>query len=552
MFPIYFSLLLIISALPRTLSTSSWAVPSSERVIAIRSQRDVSANVTIDQLSLMGVGLSMTVFDREGYVSSALSDIRDLLDTGVQVLAVDLYWHEQLRKFQLCPYPLNSSYSLNATQTFKSKDGREIKCQSSLRLTDLAETVHSYLTDTDTNLSANLIILLFNILSISDTSSDVESAQIGTSNDTLSSVLLNYFDAKIYTPDGLNNDRSNGITYNALSQTSSTGWPTTSHFLFSEKRRLLAASSDANMPSNTTYQKSWDVSTVFNSTFLENTVTTANASSPSNSTERALESWRLDFGSGSDTFTTSLFSEAIAWGYSPVINSTSDDFTTLIGGFMNESLWSWAPSQPLSQYEARRISTDSDDTSQSAFSCGSLSVSEKKWQVSNCYADKHVACRLNNSTPFRWAVTVDKFSYFHAEDACADIPKSRYVSDASSMAKNATYIFSVPKSALEQKALNDLLSNANLNATDVWIDMNSIAIPDCWVTGGAYANCPYKKVSSHRNFVEMLTPSAVFCGVLLLGIMALRLRRVPIHDNRKYWKKLVNEYAESEYDGVPS
>lgn len=74
--------------------------------VAIRTQRDISKPVPLDQLAVSGTSLT-TMFLNKGYSLDSISELRDLLDTGMQAIMVDLYWNEFTSVWQLCPAPFH-------------------------------------------------------------------------------------------------------------------------------------------------------------------------------------------------------------------------------------------------------------------------------------------------------------------------------------------------------------------------------------------------------------------------------------------------------------
>lgn len=72
--------------------------------VAIRTQRDISKPVPLDQLAVTGTSLT-TMFSNGDYSLNSTSKLRDLLDTGMQAIMLDLYWNEFTSVWQLCPAP---------------------------------------------------------------------------------------------------------------------------------------------------------------------------------------------------------------------------------------------------------------------------------------------------------------------------------------------------------------------------------------------------------------------------------------------------------------
>ncbi|CCH41448.1 putative secreted protein [Wickerhamomyces ciferrii] len=514
---------------------------SSNRVTAIRSQRDVAANVSIDQITTAGIRLSKTLFDREGYTNDTLKNVWTLLNGGIQNLVIDIYWNENTGEFQLCPIDMSGRLSTRAESTgviYYDADDDDYKCDNVLTLQGLIDVVFRFTSETDTNLSANLILLMFNthgLLKKSSSNSQNNDNITYSNNNTLSQILQSTFSYKLYTPSALTADRFVNRTYNSEEQ-SNDGFPTVSHFLFTDKRRVVSTIWQDNLPSNTTYNLTSDYNIVFPQSDLNSSFTSLNNTVVPSTEEEFINTangnWRFAYDDDNTKFNNGSIRHLIDWGYSPILNSAVLESSD-IASIFNTSLWSWDSAEPLEENIAKEINKDSDNTrnSQTAYKCAALSSTG--WKVENCYDSKYVACR-KQSRAFEWELSLDKQTYFNAEDVCPDNTN-----------------FSVPRTALQQYSLVNYLKTLPENHS-IWIDMNSISINDCWVTGGPNSNCPYQKVTNERNFAEMLTPASVFCLVIFLGMILLRLKRVPVQDNRKHWKKLLQQNKENEYEGVPS
>lgn len=515
-------------------STMTWGSSgqqnvTTQRTVAIRSQRDISANITIDQLSSRGFSLSTVLFDQYGYTTPGIQALYDVLTYGAETVVVDLYWNEGLNKFQLCPVAFDNSVDdfLNSTVRYFEDNGKTYKCEVGLSLNTLFEAIAAYLTASDTNLNGNLITLLFNIFQIGEALTYTPSL-VGTRNDTLSSVLSAYFGNKLYTPTLLQVDRDNGVTG------SSEGYPMLGYFLFQEKKRILGANWRTELASNSTYNIDADSVTVFSPSYF-NSFTSLDMTSLSNFTSRELIPWRYSFDSEANPFTNTSMTIVVNQGYSPLLNHSVTDLTEM-NALFNASLWSWASSEPLNEGAAREQSSNNGDILlKEAFRCAVLDENSR-WSVANCYDTHYSACRSEDGD-FDWTITDTQNTYFHSGDACSLL--------------EGNYTFDVPKTALEQTFLSQLMTSKNTNGS-IWIDMNSIAIADCWVTGGPYAGCPYQKADSLRNFAQMMTTAAVIILVFIMIIFVLRFRKVPVLKNRKHWRHIEKEKTEGESEGVPS
>ncbi|KAH3674517.1 hypothetical protein WICPIJ_009555 [Wickerhamomyces pijperi] len=534
----FFFLIPIIKATNET----NWPELSRRQIIARRSQRDLSANISISKLSLTGVGLSTTVFNDFGYNQDTVSQVYDLLNVGVQTLYVDLYWNEQMNKFQLCPFQYEISTAVNQSETATNEDG--VSCLRSLTMNDLMSVVQSYIVESDTNLFGDLVVMILNLYSLNDTSISYSQDLQGTWNDTLSSVMTSYFNNYLYTPTALQSERTTDVNNTNLID----GYPRLSKLLFTEKKRLLTFINQYEIPLYSSYNVSNDNDLFFNISAQNSSIIpvleTSDIQSSTELTAKASQDWLFTIDSINShlQFSEDSVHNLITNGYSPILNHTIPEISDIATIFGN-SLWSWGQGEPLFVTEAMKRYSNDTGYIQEAYKCASMSLNGS-YQVANCYEEKYYILRDVHDR-LNWTLSSQKSSYFHiyqvSDDGDAD-------NDDKSKRK-----FNVPKDSLERMAVVLYLNSLeNVNFEDFWIDLNSINVDNCWVTGGPYASCPYEIVSSNRNFVEMLVAASLCCLILFVLMASLRLRRVPIRDNRKHWKKLMNQYSTSDYDGVPS
>lgn len=541
-----FTFLKLVLLLLQTVSADDWWSISETRANGLRSQRDVSFNVTIEQITTVGVNLAQVVFNDYGYTQDSYKYITELLDSQIQTLVLDLYWNEKLMKFQLCPntFPNTTSDFKNSAIT-QFDDG--IICEIGLSVSSLITTIENFISLTNTNLLTNILTLVINIYEINNDDDPVfyDSSIVGSNNDTLSVILNNIIGDTLFTPDYLDLTRVIGLGYNATTGETDDvyGYPELYTFLFAEEFRLVPIIWKNFLSTNSTYY------TYSNPNELLFTQQSINAQFDSTKHitllsndyyERASQPWRYVYDSDDDPYTADTIHTVINYGYSPIINhslSSFDDVPTLL----NYSLWSWGWNQPMNETVSKTVDSDEDGGSDSildsinAYRCAAMNI-EGIFSVQNCYEEFQIVCR-NSSNPYGWILNKNNGTYFQAsDDRCSD-----------------DWEFSVPKDAIQQQSLTNYLTNVGLTTNDyVWIDMNSIAVSDCWVTGGTYATCPYSKMDSSRHFVSMITPAAVFCFSVLAGMFLLRFRTVPVQDNRKHWRKLINQFTENEKEGVPS
>lgn len=481
---------------------------SGQEQIAIRSQRDLMSNVTIDQLPLVGVNLRNVIFNGESANDTeSLEAFLYLMQNGVQSFRLDLEQN-------------GSVYHLADTD---------------IEFGAFLLAFESFVNITDDNLSADILTLNLNITNdIYNGSGSVNGSNIPPSEPSPNitfSLEQTVGRQRIYTPDDLRSDQMIGATYDSFGQTAS-GWPTLNNFLYSRRRRVVIT----ELSNTLNYSES---PYIFNSSILHYDLKNKTLETPDTIAQLlniSAISWRYLEAE----FTPAEIREYINMGFSPVIANryTMDNLTNIMSLLNHSVVWSWDTNQPITTHTATKQNSDS----LVAYNCAVLkytpSNSSAYWQVDNCYEKYQALCSFTEED-YKWAVTEARDTYFafdrRSENHCPD-----------------GYNFALPRTPLEQFSLILYLANSTYRNTQIWVDMNSIAVSNCWVTGGPYATCPYQKVVSRRNFVAMLTPVTVCCFFILILVSYLNLLRVPIHSNRKNWKWIVNEASKSELDGVPS
>lgn len=466
------------------------------------------SNITIDQLPLVGVNLQNAIFNGNSTNDTeSLEAFQSLMLNGVQSFRLDLQQN-------------GSTYTVENT---------------GIDLSNFLVAFESIVNKTDDNLSANILALHLNISIDEPVANSSVNTTVNPSSNAKPNITYILDQAvgrqKIYTPDDLASDRLTGATYD-LSGQSSDGWPTLNNFLYSKRRRVIITELSNAL-------NSLEAPYIFNASILHYDVRNITLEMPV-TVEQLVNISSISWRYLEAEFTSSEIKEYTATGFSPVIANryTGDNFTD-IGNLLNNSVvWSWENDQPIMTHTATRQDSDS----LVAYNCAVLkytaSSTSAYWEVANCYEKYEAVCSPSNKA-YQWALTEASDTYFaydrHSDSHCPD-----------------NYEFALPRTPLEQYSLIRKLANSSQHDTQFWVDMNSIAVSNCWVSGGPYATCPYQKVVSRRNFVAMLTPVTVCAFLILLLVSYLNLLRVPIHSNRKNWKRLVNEVSKSELDGVPS
>ncbi|CCE61581.1 hypothetical protein TPHA_0A05060 [Tetrapisispora phaffii CBS 4417] len=504
--------LLVLNSIPTTFvnaDTSSAKAHSissnSSAALSQRSQRDIEYNITIDQLPLTGIELKSVLLHSNFSQSNdtinnddLLNYYYDILSSGVQNVIVDL----------------------ELTDNIWTLVDTSITFQSFLSKTKV------FLDDTDTNLSANLFFMMLRIQNNSLTFIDYSSP-----SQNISALLEHGLGGSyIYKPDDLLSDRKAGKTFDMNGVNAVNGWPTLNRFLYEIRRRVVISEISQVMESDEspyTFNRSIMHFDEFNATLdIPTTVEEVRNTS--------LIPWRFLLSN----FTESDGPQYISYGYSPIIANKFDSSNILLLSDLTTPInsWSWKVGEPKKQSSLPK------DKSFTAYNCGYMSYTvhniSSEWIVGNCYDKLYGLCRSYNDN-FGFILSENENSYFDFDSfSGSNCPDG--------------FDFSIPSTPLQKLALEFFLKKYEMGNINIWIDINSISVSDCWVTGGPFASCPYQKVMSGRNFTRMLTPACVCSFGLLVIVTLLNLLSAPIHDNRNNWKKVISKMAVPESDGVPA
>ena len=137
-----FLLIVVHFALAVSYNLTFWPEKPPQYTIAYRTQRDIALDVSIDEVTGIGVSLNRLVFDKKGYSRGSTEDVITLLNSGVQTLMIDLYWNQFTGKWQLCPVPFAGNVTTNATEVKDfSWNGKVARCQASFTVDYLMQQI---------------------------------------------------------------------------------------------------------------------------------------------------------------------------------------------------------------------------------------------------------------------------------------------------------------------------------------------------------------------------------------------------------------------------
>lgn len=526
-------------------STSEWPDVSVKEQVAIRTERDMQNNITIDQIPFIGVNLKSVLFNQETNEQNIIIDTTSRLNNT-----------DSLNNFSSLLNQGTSSFILD----IENINNTWVIVNTSILLEDFLTVLTTFLDDSDNNLSANILMFFLRITAhIPDTYDDDNSILLEIFNSTITGTnsttektlyqnstvnqnlnLTSLIErtigcSYIYKPKNLLLDNKITNTTDLLTFTTGndTKWPTLETFLYEKRNRILITELSSTLNQSTS-------PFIFPNTILHFDTINSTLSCPSEEEEfKEVQSVQWRFLEAE--FSTHSIFQYMQCGLSPIItNSFSiSNITDIVPLLGTGIVWSWKTNEPRLTNSKLLMGKDSLQ----AYNCAVIKYISSNgsvyWQVDNCYAKKNMLCQSKNN-PFKWTLSEDKHEYF------------AYFDDQDGDFCPENYTFSLPTTLLEQRSVSLYLEEIESENMKIWINLNSIAVSNCWLIGGTGLSCPYSKSVSHRNFVAMLTSVSVIAAALLSCVLYLSLLSVPIHDNRKNWRRVVNKISKSEIEGVPS
>lgn len=568
----------------------NWTLLSGIYNYAYEAQSELLEQVPVDQVTSFGVSINNVIFNQLGYTFPAIWAMQKVLALLVSVLTLDIYWNEFTSKWQLCPapFPQNMTWdsSNNANLTWL---GKNYLCLIDLAPIHLFDAIAEYLDISNTQLDANYVQLGLNpkVISIKDhpinqnrnylitpSISDYNTSIPAAGNSSLTDFIGGC--AKyLYYPSYLQSSGAVGATTESNQYGSK--FPTRNGFIFKLTCRIImylmnSPDQSGSNPYQLTYN---DEQTFFiskNNNFnpwlvlLDDNETISAIEKPFTEEYNSTyflqiahnTHFRLAFDNEKNQFSNDSLNFFAKSGFTPVLNSsafgdkqlsTNDTGVLLsLNATLPGAFWSWAPGQPLNitanNTDISRADSSDDDNpqwaiyseTQVAYRC--VSIAKEGWVVENCYNQFRFACKSKDN-PFNWTLSEKVKTYFASasEDLCP-----------------SGYTFSVPRLSLEQYSLISLIRSTNV-LYPIWVDLNDIYLPTCYVTGGPYAVCPHGRVLTTTTLIKRLAPSLVVSLVLIILIFSEHVfTRMPIQNNRtRHWRKTIAQYyKENDFEGVPS
>lgn len=592
-----FLLIVVHFVLAVSYNLTFWPERPPQYTIVSRTQRDLALDISIDEVTGVGVSLNRLVFDKKGYSRGSTEDVITLLKAGVQTLMIDLYWNQFTRKWQLCPVPFAGNVTTNATEVKGfSWNGKVARCEAAFTVGYLMQQIKNYFSSTNSKLNATLLELMFNLhlirsdpIDLNGSSNDLGNYNLiydqfedlgnGTLTDSLEPIL-----GSLLRPQDLNNTTEylESPQYEKFYNSTGGGFPSLRSFLFDQYRRAVAmVISNDSVNSETAYdignKDGWTV-------FLENNNFNAFVQSTSNlstyqdcilsiqAREKGIAQelehfseqthFRAIVDDNSTKFTNRTFNDYKRCGYTPILNAShygvyspnnvdeGGKLEYIMNNFLPQSFWTWSESN-IAEVSDNGRSNSSNLTvgllsrdrelkarnEQKAVRC--VILGQDGFEITDCYVPLNYACQ-NKEVPFDWYV--DSHS------------KKSYFAFSSNKSCPYGYQFGVPLLSLEMLALMRHIKDNGVEGP-VWVDLSDITVPNCFVSNGPYASCPYQKPQSKAKLVGLFAPSFIVAGVILILIFFEKFfRSIPIITNRRrHWRSAINNYYKTyEYEGVPS
>lgn len=445
-----------------------------------------------------------------------------------------------------------TSSATSATSTVLSTNGNSqtfqlgpYQCSNTLTLASVTSVFSDYLEQTANTLDAKLLVWVLNLHLASTYEepsiprSRIPAAQLPNATAGVRSYLDSLNDV-LYTPGTLLSDRQNlntswyrrgsrsdfplmkyFTTYNLSNGDMATddGWPDENYIQVVRGNRMLIGFGDID-PSIEAYNASADGDRVYPPGYIWNLRQASfqsdgeiNSGCYYNSDEFTVtqvnNSWAVsainainppDLGNSADNLTTC--------GIGQLLNVTIDDATAdqnpiPYQQFGNNAIFSWAYGEP--QNDSSTGVHDGDN-----YRCA-LMVSNNDyrghWRVAYCNQAYRVACREAES-PYLWRISSYDVPFDSAEAACT-----------------GNTSFDVPRTGLENTYLyNKILSDSQQDSSllnGIWINFNSLAVGNCWITTGINGTCPYYQDSSATHSRQILIPTIAALIVLILTVLTV-------------------------------
>ncbi|CAO3651221.1 unnamed protein product [Mucor fragilis] len=507
---------------------------------AMRIQRDIAMNITIDQLVWPALELSTAFFGKD-YSAQRLSQVDNVLIMGYKRLVVDLYWDPVDLDWQLCPFSTKD----NATATTFTAAGdaslpNGYTCAVKFKFSNLLETVNDYLVSTEVSRSPFKTDLIFLVLNLHDLSTNVTEATTRTDSNlgqiirqsiTPNTALL----PRIYTPSNLTVDRIN-ISASFYAQgrepyfpiikqnAAQVSWPQWLYLIQERVQLMVGYGTIASSEKSTFRLTMYDNNTIFSSSSVGGLMNATETTCANDGSWAFVDDDQKPF-----TYEDAL--HLTDCGYSPYFTQSnySDSYaiySAVDSGHLADNvlstIWSWDVNEPAGSELLR---------------CAAIKKSNGRWEANDCADQYRTACRRANN-PNVWVLTKNTLTYDRALSACPE-----------------NYIFDVPRVPRQNTILRNLMVAENITEEKVWINLNlAYNLNACWVIG-RYGSCWWSS-GSDEEYLGLIRTSIVG-GVIVLILVGfftwVKCARLWRNRNSKSRKSMVKAMlARREYVTVPA
>jgi hypothetical protein len=448
-------------------------------------------------------------------------------------------------------------------------------CTSLMTLDRLTGILESFLTSTATTTGAAILLFTFDVHAASSIMApdvpapNLAQNQLPVSGQLLSDVLQGNLSVDTFLPTGLSDQRANlnnswynvdwtnrplvgyyEDTKNANGNLfTDSGWPTEAYMEFQKLLRLVVSFGTVD-PQMSLYNIGPDLDYVFPPGALINNVATTvgpdgrvssgclfapienTITSTTNATWALSPAPPLDIGGDPDLSSPiPSVTNITACGLTPFLNqtlanTTADKNPLPYAAYVQSTMWTFAPGQPLNS------SAQGDDSNDNSCVVMMKSPYPGRWRVTDCSESHRVACH-DPSQPYNWRISDDATYYRNAELYCRD-----------------PYQFSVPHTALENAHLFRAFQDAAPNDDALYINLNSLSVPDCWVIG-LNGTCPYLPTTDTNRTRIVVVPTVAAVIIFLLAALTFFVKCAANRRENKRGRKrrMVGGW---EYEGVPS
>ncbi|KAF2168332.1 hypothetical protein M409DRAFT_21766 [Zasmidium cellare ATCC 36951] len=449
-------------------------------------------------------------------------------------------------------------------------------CTLGADLALLVQVLSEHLDSTETNLNASTNMLTLNIHAAASPNDPAGSAQAPSddqmpdSGSLLSSVIASNTSVYMYTPDELESQRSDlnnskswfavlpeyqpaaiyfQVDTNRGQVYTPNGWPSEAYIEMQQAKRLLVGFGEID-PQMSGYNFTGDEGLIFSQNYIDesrvvtfgsnNDIETGCFFDPNvTSLARTNNSWALTaLGNGTAPTGAALTSMLLqarnltSCGISTIINgtlnnATADENFEAYAAFVNATVWTWAPRQPVNSSASNEYSN---------YRCAALNATSGYWQAEDCGSSLYGACRIGDE-PYRWQISDANTPYDRVDLGC-----------------EGNSSFDVPRTALENTYLLSAWRDFRSDDSDndggalLWLDLNDLDVTSCWVIG-QNTTCPYDGPPS-TSTREIAVP--VVGGVIVLVLAVLTVLVKCAGNRQKSKRRRRRGDGGWDYEGVPS